>query len=63
MSASRKPDRVLIKGLGLHFEGEGRPAFAVAICGAGILALGFVVTGLAGPAAVARLIAHAFGHH
>jgi hypothetical protein len=56
-------DRVLIKGLGLHFEGEGRPAVVVAFCGAGILVLGLVLTALAGPAAVARLVVHAFGHH
>jgi len=62
-SGPHKTDRVLIKGLGLHFEGEGRPALVVAFCGAGIIALGFLITGFAGPAGFVRLVARVFGHH
>lgn len=61
MSSPRKVDRVLIKGLGLHFEGEGRPALLVALCGAGIIALVLLVAGLAGRIAVTGSITHALG--
>lgn len=55
---SNRPDRVLIKGLGLHLEGEGKPAFVVAICGTGVIVLGLVLATLGGGATLAHLVGH-----
>ena len=32
-----KRDRVILKGFGLYFEGEGRPAVTLTYCGTGLL--------------------------
>jgi hypothetical protein len=38
-----KRDRVVLKGFGLHFEGEGRPALTLTYCATGLLLLLMVV--------------------
>ncbi len=60
-AASASGDRVVIKGLGLYFEGQGRPATLIAICGTAILTLAICVALLAGPATVVGMLSHWLG--
>jgi hypothetical protein len=48
-----KRDRVVLKGFGLHFEGEGRPAVTLTYCATGLLHLLMVVICVA-PATIGR---------
>lgn len=52
-----KRDRVVFKGLGLYFEGEGRPAMTVAYCATTLLILSLGAVCLGVPILVANGLA------
>jgi hypothetical protein len=54
-------DRVILKGFGLHFEGEGRPALTLAYCGTGLLLVVILLLCIGTPAITRGLIAIAYG--